>query len=96
MTMTLCMLEFSGRRRTLRVLTRSFAVLGATGLFTSVVPGRALGQPAPAAEYLPVCTIPNCLNPRVTSKSGVGSANAHAEAKVVRADAVLVRQVQRS
>jgi hypothetical protein len=38
-----------------------------------------------AVQYLPVCS--RCLNPRVISKSGVGTAAASAEAKVVAADA---------
>ena len=38
-------------------------------------------------EYLPICNLPKCLNPQVTSKSGIGTANAMAEAKVVLEDA---------
>jgi hypothetical protein len=48
-----------------------------------------LATPAAAqsVEYLPVCTLPNCLSPRVISKAGVGTANAVAEAKVTLEDA---------
>lgn len=35
-----------------------------------------------AAEYLPICNLPKCLNPQVTTKSGIGTANAVAEAKI--------------
>jgi hypothetical protein len=38
-----------------------------------------------AAEVLPVCS--RCLNPRVISKAGIGTANAQADAKVVAEDA---------
>jgi hypothetical protein len=38
-------------------------------------------------ESMPICTLPNCLNPRVTAKSGIGTANATAEAKVTPEDA---------
>src|SRR5688572_3753548 len=41
--------------------------------------------PLTAAEYLPVCE--KCLNPRVFSKTGIGTAKAEAEAKVVQEDA---------
>jgi hypothetical protein len=49
--------------------------------------------PAPAAasrpggDFLPLCLLERCLNPRVLSKSGVGTANATAMAKVVADDA---------
>lgn len=39
------------------------------------------------AEYMPVCNLPKCLNPRVAAKSGVGTANATVEAKVTPEDA---------
>ena len=39
------------------------------------------------AEYLPICNLPKCLNPQVTAKSGIGTANAMAEAKVTPEDA---------
>lgn len=38
-------------------------------------------------EYLPICNLPKCLNPQVTSKSGIGTANAMAEAKIAPEDA---------
>lgn len=34
------------------------------------------------AEYMPVCNLPQYLNPQVTAKSGIGTANATIEAKV--------------
>jgi hypothetical protein len=39
------------------------------------------------AESMPICTLSKCLNPRVTTKSGVGTANAAVEAKVTAEDA---------
>lgn len=39
------------------------------------------------AGDLPICTLPKCLNPQVTTKSGIGTANATAEAKVHPEDA---------
>lgn len=44
----------------------------------------AAAQSAPV-EYLPVCA--KCLNPRVTAKTGIGTATAVAEAKVALEDA---------
>jgi hypothetical protein len=38
-------------------------------------------------EYMPICPLPKCLNPRVTAKSGIGTATATVEAKVVEEDA---------
>lgn len=38
-------------------------------------------------EYMPVCNHPKCLNPQVTSKSGIGTATATVEAKVGPEDA---------
>jgi hypothetical protein len=38
-------------------------------------------------ESMPICTLPKCLNPRVTAKSGIGTANATVEAKVTPEDA---------
>jgi hypothetical protein len=38
-------------------------------------------------ETMPICTLPKCLNPRVTAKSGIGTANATVEAKVTPEDA---------
>ena len=37
--------------------------------------------------FLPVCLLERCLNPRVTTKSGVGTASAVAEAQVTKDDA---------
>ncbi|SPP63244.1 hypothetical protein [Nitrospira lenta] len=39
------------------------------------------------AEYLPICNLPKCLNPQVTTKSGIGTANATAEARISPDDA---------
>jgi hypothetical protein len=50
---------------------------------TGAVPANAADSP----EYLPICNLPKCLNPRVTAKSGIGTANATAEAKVTPEDA---------
>lgn len=38
-------------------------------------------------EQMPICTLPQCLNPRVTTKAGIGTANATAEAKIHPDDA---------
>jgi hypothetical protein len=38
-------------------------------------------------ESMPICTLPKCLNPRATAKSGIGTANATVEAKVTPEDA---------
>lgn len=38
-------------------------------------------------ETMPICTLPKCLNPRVTAKSGISTANATVEAKVTPDDA---------
>ena len=39
------------------------------------------------ADIMPICSMPKCLNPRVTAKSGIGTANATVEAKVTPEDA---------
>ncbi|HET7133368.1 MAG TPA: hypothetical protein VFJ95_14030 [Gammaproteobacteria bacterium] len=36
---------------------------------------------------MPLCLLPKCLNPRVQSKTGVGTANARVEARVTKEDA---------
>jgi hypothetical protein len=36
---------------------------------------------------MPICNLPKCLNPQVTSKSGTGTANAVVEAKIALEDA---------
>jgi hypothetical protein len=41
----------------------------------------------PGAEYLPVCTWPRCLNPKVTTKAGVGTEKATASGDVTADDA---------
>lgn len=40
-----------------------------------------------SGEFLPLCLLPMCLNPRVISKTGIGTANATAQAKVTAEDA---------
>jgi hypothetical protein len=61
---------------------------------TATPPKAAAAAPraAPAAsraggDFLPLCLLPTCLNPRVSAKSGVGTANATAQAKVTAEDA---------
>ena len=63
-------------------------LVGAT-LFALVEFGTSMTAPAVAAdnEFMPICTLPKCLNPRVTAKSGIGTANATVEAKVTPEDA---------
>ncbi|HVS25546.1 MAG TPA: hypothetical protein VMU03_17605 [Gammaproteobacteria bacterium] len=41
----------------------------------------------PGGDFLPLCLLPRCLNPRVIAKSGIGTANATATAKVTAEDA---------
>ncbi len=58
-------------------------------------PPAPAAAPAPSAplvaqangQFLPVCLLPRCLNPRIQSTSGVGTADAVAQAKVTRDDA---------
>lgn len=49
----------------------------------------AASTPVPQAsgQFLPVCLAERCLNPRISSKSGIGTANAVAEASVTKEDA---------
>lgn len=49
-----------------------------------VSPVAAAGS---AGDVMPICTLPKCLNPRVTTKSGIGTANAAAEARIAPEDA---------
>jgi hypothetical protein len=56
--------------------------LADVGPFTTV-----LVNAADNPEYMPICTLPKCLNPRVTTKSGIGTGNAAVEAKVTAEDA---------
>lgn len=55
----------------------------------SGVPGDSIVIAADnaGAEVMPICPLPKCLNPRVTAKSGIGTANATVEAKVTPEDA---------
>jgi len=52
-------------------------------------PPAAAGQPVAQAsgQFLPVCLLARCLNPRIQSTTGVGTANAMAQAKVTQEDA---------
>ena len=52
-------------------------------------PPTAAVQPVAQAngQFLPVCLLSRCLNPRIVSTSGVGTASAVAQAKVTREDA---------
>jgi hypothetical protein len=56
-------------------------------------PAAASAAPAPSAaarpggDFFPLCLLERCLNPRVLSKSGVGTANATGLAKVTAEDA---------
>jgi hypothetical protein len=42
---------------------------------------------SPKHDFLPLCLLPKCLNPRVQSKVGVGTAAARVEARVTKEDA---------
>ncbi|ULA63653.1 MAG: conserved exported protein of unknown function [Nitrospira sp.] len=44
-------------------------------------------QSGAGAEYLPICNLPKRLNPQVTTKAGIGTANATAEARIHPDDA---------
>lgn len=57
------------------------------GLTEFETPVSAPVMAADGAETMPICTLPKCLNPRVTTKSGIGTANAAVEAKVTPDDA---------
>lgn len=53
-------------------------------------PAQAASEPLfglPGHEYIPVCTAPSCLSPRVNSKSGIGTENAVIEGVVTLEDA---------
>ena len=71
--------------RSIWLMTLAGAMLLCLADFGSVmtVPVSA----ADNAESMPICTLPKCLNPRVTTKSGIGTANAAVEAKVTPEDA---------
>ena len=57
------------------------------GLVEFGTPVSAPVMAADGAETMPICTMPKCLNPRVSTKSGIGTATAAAEAKVTPEDA---------
>jgi hypothetical protein len=50
-------------------------------------PAQPAAAPPGKSEFLPLCLFPRCLNPRVHSKAGIGTANATAQAKVTVEDA---------
>ena len=56
-------------------------------LAISSAPGESAVMAADGVETMPICTLPKCLNPRVTAKSGIGTASATVEAKVTPEDA---------
>jgi hypothetical protein len=58
-----------------------------SGQLWNFVSAPGIAAEAAGPEYMPICTLPKCLNPRVTAKSGIGTANATAEAKVTPEDA---------
>ncbi|MEP6601525.1 MAG: hypothetical protein ABJB49_06900 [Nitrospirota bacterium] len=58
------------------------AGLGVIGFLAAILSSTGTAQSA-GAEYMPVCNHPRCINPQVTSKSGIGTANATVEAKVL-------------
>jgi hypothetical protein len=64
----------------------SLAWLCAAVVFTAMF-SIADAAPSAGGDYLPICNLPKCLNPQVTSKSGIGTANAMAEAKISTDDA---------
>ena len=49
-----------------------------TVLFLIDLGGSITAADSAGVEYLPICNLPKCLNPRVTSKAGMGTANATA------------------
>ena len=67
------------------------APAGAAPAAKSAVPAAPAATQAAAArpggDFLPLCLLERCLNPRVLSKSGIGTANATATAKVTAEDA---------
>lgn len=60
-----------------------FCAAACSAIFLLSATPASSGNP----EYLPICNLPKCLNPQVTAKSGIGTANATAEAKVSPDDA---------
>lgn len=69
-----------------RAFGLSLAGLCAAVIFTAVFAVAGAAQSADS-EYMPICNLPKCLNPQVTSKSGTGTANAKVEAKIALEDA---------
>jgi len=63
-----------------RAFGTSLSWLSAAGVFAAVFAVVGAAQSADS-EYMPICNLPKCLNPQVTSKSGTGTANAVVEAK---------------
>jgi hypothetical protein len=70
---------------------RLIALVGVTllALVEFGIPGASsvIAADNAGGESMPICTLPKCLNPRVTTKSGIGTANATVEAKVTPEDA---------
>jgi hypothetical protein len=69
-----------------RAFGTSLVWLYAAVIFTAVFAVAGVAQSADS-EYMPICNLPKCLNPQVTSKSGTGTANAVVEAKIALEDA---------
>jgi hypothetical protein len=73
--------------RSLRLTALVGVTLPALVAFGISVASSVIAADNAGAEYMPICTMPNCLNPQVTAKSGIGTANATVEAKVTPEDA---------
>jgi hypothetical protein len=69
-----------------RASAMSLAWLCAAVVATAVVSIAYAAQTA-GSEYMPICNLPKCLNPQVTSKSGIGTTAATVEAKIAPDDA---------
>lgn len=63
------------------------ALLLSLGIFGASGDSIVIAADGAGDEYMPICPLPKCLNPRVTAKSGIGTANAAVEAKVTPEDA---------
>jgi len=61
--------------------TKAAAPAAAAAAVPTAAPAR------PGGDFLPLCLLERCLNPRVLAKSGIGTANATATAKVTADDA---------
>jgi len=73
--------------RPVRLTALVVATLLALVEFGTPAPSSVIAADNAGGESMPICTLPKCLNPRVITKSGIGTANATAEAKVTPEDA---------